>query len=113
VRVKNWKGKTAGVLLVLIAFVVAVVPNMTQPVKGVHVEQQPDQWYHYAIFEKPKDYPHGWVIRKFLIEAGKVTPTDQWWTANSLEEARSHVPSGLTKIVRQPGDPPFLVETWI
>lgn len=69
----------------------------------------------YAIFEKPLDHPDKFVVRAFHIVQGEQEPVPDKHAelADSLEEARKHVPYGMVRVARMEQDPPFLVETWI
>jgi hypothetical protein len=63
----------------------------------------------WAIYFNPKDYPGKFVLRKWINDI----PTDEVYTADSLDEIRMKVPLGLMCIKRYPQDDPVIVETWI
>lgn len=83
----------------------------------------------WTIYQKPKDYPDGFVVRRSLVGAGRkcltcesgarhtntVCPlmdaTAQY--APSLETARALVPRGLARIPRNPEDDSVIVEVWL
>lgn len=66
----------------------------------------------YAIYENPKDAPGKFVVRRWEVSAGKVTPKERviW---NTLAEARASVSNGRTCIPRKEADDPCVVETWL
>lgn len=66
----------------------------------------------WTIFERPLDYPEGFVTRRQRATAGRIEVDEFKYCSPSLEQARSHVPAGLHCLPRQEGDPPFLVEVW-
>lgn len=68
----------------------------------------------YTIYERPKDYPDGFVVREWHIVRGRDTPVAGAVvaTVDTLGDARAAVPDGLYRIGRQPGDDPVIVEVW-
>jgi len=78
-------------------------------------ERDRDTLTMFTIFEKPKDYPDKFVVRGFDVERGNPEPHPHavHIVCNSLEEARSAVPSGLYCIARSPEDHQSVVETWL
>jgi len=69
----------------------------------------------WTIYEKPKDYPEHFVVRKFSVYPGNPVPIPaaEPVLAPSLEEARKFVPEGHTRIPRDQKDDPVIVETWV
>jgi hypothetical protein len=66
----------------------------------------------FTIYERPKDYPNNFVVRRWIIVGGQ--PTGQeCQLADTLEESRILIPPGLFNLGRQPGDDPAIVETWV
>lgn len=65
----------------------------------------------YTIYERPRDYPEGFVVRAWHIMPGRAEPGEAR-TASTLEEARALVPPGLICFARTPDDDPTIVETW-
>jgi hypothetical protein len=64
----------------------------------------------WTVYDHPRDYPHGFIARKFLLDQ----PTDEIITAPTLDEIREAMwQRGLTCLKRAPGDDPVIVETWI
>jgi len=62
------------------------------------VSQGLENW---VIYERPKDHPENFVVRRWTIGAGVVVPDKECVLADTLEEARSHVPKGLVRFPRQ------------
>lgn len=72
-----------------------------------------DLW---TIYERPKDYPEGYVARRFEVGVGVHSPTNQIITADSLDEIRElllDAHPGLYRIPRSPEDEPQIVEVWV
>lgn len=63
----------------------------------------------WVIYKNPLDYPNKFVARKWLTDI----PTQTLHTADTLEEIRKQIPTGLVNINRQPSDDPTIVEVWI
>jgi hypothetical protein len=67
----------------------------------------------YAIYEHPSDYPEGFVVREWYVtsEGAEPGPAQQ---AKTLEEARSLLPEGATKVEegRTPNEPQ-IIEVWM
>jgi hypothetical protein len=68
----------------------------------------------YTIYERPRDYPDGYVVRAFHIVRGHTEPVPDpgAWHVPTLERARSVIPDGLFRIDRLPGDDPNILEVW-
>ena len=67
----------------------------------------------WTIFDRPTDYPHGYIARRSEAGKGGVVVTDEVVTG-SLEEIRLLFErAGLYKLVRDASDHPNIVETWI
>ncbi len=67
----------------------------------------------WTIYEKPKDHPDKYVVRRHVIEPGKTYPTGDFALFDTLEEAREYIPEGCTDIGRYDEDDPVIVESWI
>ena len=68
----------------------------------------------WTIFDRPLDYPHGFIARKFNVKKGAVSPTKEIILGNDLEVIRNKLASqGLVAIPRSPEDNQSVVETWI
>ena len=68
----------------------------------------------WTVYDHPLDFPFGFVARAHRIEPGTSTPTDQAFSANTLEAVRNALTGmGLTRIERSPDDDPVIVESWI
>ena len=71
-----------------------------------------DQLAIWTIFNKPLDMPDAYVARKFLIGQQPV-PTDEMFSAQTLDEVRGMLPEGLFRLERNPADDPVIVESWV
>lgn len=62
-----------------------------------------------CIYEKPKDYPSGYVARVFDLNR----PTLLYWTGDTITRVRDAIPPEMHRIPRSQGDDPAIRETWI
>lgn len=68
----------------------------------------------WTLYDHPKDYPAGFIARRWEVYATGPVPTDDAVMANDLETLREHFRDcGLYCMPRQPGDDPVIIETWI
>lgn len=67
----------------------------------------------WTIYNRPTDYPR-WIVMRphFIKKDGSVSP-GRAELFDTLDEARSRLPRGLTNIKRLPKDDPVIVESWI
>jgi hypothetical protein len=67
------------------------------------------------VYRSPRDYPGKWVLRgQEITQGGEIlTHPSPAVVANTLEQARSGVPIGDTRMPRHPDDDPALYETWM
>ena len=66
----------------------------------------------YVIYKNPKDMPGKYVTRKWEIWAGGPKPAEAF-SADTIKEARAHVPPGLFNMGRHEKDDPAIYEVWI
>ena len=68
----------------------------------------------WVIYEHPRDYPEGYVLRaQFAMDDGTVQSDEVVWVADHPDKLRAIVPLGLVRMERSPGDNPVILETWI
>jgi hypothetical protein len=69
----------------------------------------------YVIYERPRDFPGGYVMRRWVVGAvpGEPTATDEMATAPTLDLIRVFVPSYCVRIERDPNDDPKILEVWL
>lgn len=68
----------------------------------------------WTVYEKPTDYPNDFIARMHVVtSSGTSGPTTAHVKAKTLEQIRTKLPPGLTRLNRSPGDEPQIVETWI
>jgi hypothetical protein len=67
----------------------------------------------WTIYDRPKDHPDGYVVRRFACTAlGPVASNDAY--TGELELIRDTLwRAGLVKMDRHPDDEPQIVETWL
>lgn len=68
----------------------------------------------WAIYDHPKDYPEGYIARKWDCTTFPPKATDETLTGKTLKEVRMQLSRGsLHRISRFPTDDPCLVEVWL
>ncbi len=67
----------------------------------------------WVIYERPADYPNGYVLRRHLAYPGRLEADPNAQYFRNLHEARSALPAGLFRMDRHPADDPCIKETWI
>ena len=67
----------------------------------------------WTVYEKPADYPQGWVARCWRVGPGQHSSPGEAFFCLTLEDARKCVPPGLHCMPAMPEDDPVIVETWI
>lgn len=67
----------------------------------------------WTIYEKPKDHPDHYVVRRFMVSAGIVMHDPVCQLADTLENARALLPAGLVNLGRSPQDQNSIIETWL
>lgn len=65
----------------------------------------------FVIYERPKDYPDHYVIRRW--GGPGLQDRDYFQLGKTLEEARRFVPPHCIRFPRDPRDEPQIVESWI
>jgi hypothetical protein len=67
----------------------------------------------YVIYRNPRDWPNGYVTRRWNINRGATEPEPgMGCLCATLEEARESVPEGHYNLGRKPEDEPQIVEVW-
>lgn len=68
----------------------------------------------YVIYDHPKDFPDKFVVRRWDIGPGSVTPQPGIFAeADSLDDARDAIPAGLTRMPVFENDDPVIAEVWM
>lgn len=69
----------------------------------------------WAIYERPSDYPHNTVARRFVVRQGLKDPVlTNEVMVGTIENMRLHFErQGLHRLSAMPGDVPSLVEYWL
>jgi hypothetical protein len=68
----------------------------------------------WTVYEKPRDYPTGWIARMHEVVGAVVKPTGYVIKAVELEPIREKLArAGLVCIPRQEDDEWEIVESWI
>jgi len=67
----------------------------------------------WTVYDRPKDYPTGFIARRFACTALGPCPTLDAW-AGELEQLREGLnQAGLVRMQRHPDDDAKIVETWL
>lgn len=69
--------------------------------------------FTYTIYEQPRDHPHAWVVRRWVVDERGTVDDGVWCLAVNLDAARESIPPGLVCLTRDPADDPCIVETWL
>ena len=68
----------------------------------------------WTIYRHPSDYPEDYVARLWESDSAGTRPTGSIVVSPKLEIVRDHMRElGLTRLERDPGDDPAILETWI
>ncbi|WP_155831239.1 hypothetical protein [Hyphomicrobium sp. 802] len=67
----------------------------------------------WTIYERPTDYPNGFIARLFVHGPGIFGPSLETVKGATLQEVRAGLPKGLFCMPRFPEDDPKIVEVWI
>jgi len=67
----------------------------------------------WTVYERPTDYPDGFVARLHLIGAGETRPTMKAFFGPTLQSVRDKLPRGMVRLERMPNDEPQIVEVWL
>lgn len=68
----------------------------------------------WVVYDHPKDMPHLFVARRWLVNAKGQRATDLVLVHTEIEPLREQLEMrGLIKLDRQPGDDPVVMETWV
>lgn len=89
----------------------AIPPNVLHPQALYDVSQERGDLLTWQIHEHPAEYPDGFVLVAFSAILKGPFPAAVW-VADSLEEVRTFLPSGVENLGRSPNDEAEIVETW-
>lgn len=68
----------------------------------------------WTIYDHPKDYPHVFVARRWLVDAKGAQWTDLVLIDDDIGRLRLEMERrGLIKLDRHPDDDPVVLETWV
>lgn len=68
----------------------------------------------YIVYEHPRDYPQGYVVRAWHLVRGQTEPLPDpgSWKVATLDLARAVIPDGMVNVGRLPGDDATVLEVW-
>jgi hypothetical protein len=67
----------------------------------------------WTVYDRPKDYPDGYIARLHEAGKGSVTATGKTVTGELEHIRKVFWRAGLLKLSRQEGDEPQVVESWV
>lgn len=68
----------------------------------------------WTVYDKPRDYPHDYVARCFVVSNGTSRPSANVIVGKSLSEVRAYLhQAGLVCLMRSEGDEAQIIETWL
>ena len=67
----------------------------------------------WTIYNRPKDYPQGFIARLHEVAKGKNGPTDKTIDGGLDEIRHAFYRAGLTRMPRSADDEPQIVESWL
>jgi hypothetical protein len=67
----------------------------------------------WTVYERPRDYPDQCVARRCEIGPEGVKMTNDMFVADTVDELRALLPSGLFCMPRHATDDPVIVEVWL
>lgn len=67
----------------------------------------------FVVYKQPKDYPKGWVVRRWVIDQDGAQPDLISAQADTLAQARTFIPQGLFRFTRNKDDDECIFESWI
>jgi hypothetical protein len=66
----------------------------------------------YVIYKNPKDYPDKFVVRFWVVESGSINPGPLICLVDTIEDARSSIPTNVVKMPVFKDDDPVIEEVW-
>jgi hypothetical protein len=66
----------------------------------------------WTIYDRPSDFPDGFIARRFEVGAGQTTATRDTVTGKLEDIRQAFWKAGLMKLERQQGDDARIVESW-
>lgn len=68
----------------------------------------------FVVYRSPSDFPGKYVVRQWDVVRGGTAPNrEPRCVVDTLDQARTSIPSGLVNIGRQPGDDACIEEVWV
>lgn len=67
----------------------------------------------WTVYRNPSDMPGWYVVRRHVVDGQGARATSEFASARTLEEVRTMLPLGLTRLPREPTDEPHIVECWL
>jgi hypothetical protein len=68
----------------------------------------------WVIYDRPKDFPDGYVLRAQWATKGGITASQEAWYSKTIDNLHSLLPMwALTRMGPYPGDDPCIAEVWM
>jgi hypothetical protein len=72
-----------------------------------------DQFRMWTVYKFPRDFPHHYVARLWLVGRRGAVATKEVLTAQKLDALRELLPPELVRLKRDPNDDKTIIEIWI
>lgn len=64
----------------------------------------------WVLYDHPHDHPHGYIARRWIGDQ----PTNETISSRDVEQVRNALAMmGLVKLMRNAGDDPAILESWL
>jgi hypothetical protein len=67
----------------------------------------------WTIYDRPSDFPDGYIARRFEVGGGNTVATRDTVTGKLDDIRQAFWRAGLMKLTRRDGDEPQVVESWV
>ncbi len=67
----------------------------------------------YVVYRNPSDFPGQYVARRQTVGPGTIRIAAQPLAVGTLDQVRTALPPGLTRLERSPADDPAIFEVWL
>jgi hypothetical protein len=75
--------------------------------------EAPQRLIQYAIYENPRDYPQGFIVREWYINRDGTLQPGQAYAAATLDDAHALLRDGATQIGGRDPNDPAIIELWL
>jgi hypothetical protein len=89
------------------------------PIRNTLITDLQDKLVMYVVYNRPRDYPEEFVIRRWFIGPdhdgilAQFMDTQLYARSRTLVGIRAEVPPGMFRMPRYDDDDPAIYETWV